>query len=162
MCLLGKIAVAGSTDSFCHYTQPDVSKPVSLSSKPTYPHGGNRGAQHTAAAILFLCLGPGLLPIYEFWGPPHPVSSHFLILGPGALPMRGLNLTHYYSPAQIFGAQNTNSVLAAALGYLVIAVRTKRDDRAATAACRIDTPPETSLKCKLERIIKRRVVEDKR
>jgi hypothetical protein len=62
-------------------------------------------------------------------------------------------------PAQIFGPQSINSGFAAAIGYLVIAVRTKRGNRAATIAgtvdC-VDAPPETSSKCKLERSIKRR------
>jgi len=68
-------------------------------------------------------------------------------------------------PAQIFGPQITNSCLAAAMDYPVIAVRTKRDDRAATAACRVDrvdAPPRTSSKCKLERGIKRRLSKHKR
>jgi len=46
------------------------------------------------------------------------------------------------------------------MGYLVIAVRTKRGDRAAIDC--VGAPPETSSKCKLERSTKRRESEDKR
>jgi len=40
---------------------------------------------YTDAAILFLSLGPGLLPIFEFWGPLHPLHPHFLNFGPGGI-----------------------------------------------------------------------------
>ena len=38
---------------------------------------------HTATRSTFLSLGQGLLPIFEFWGPLHPIEPPFFNFGPG-------------------------------------------------------------------------------
>ena len=68
-------------------------------------------------------------------------------------------------PALIFSPSSINSRFAVATCYLVIAVRTKRDNTAATAVCRVDCVdvlPEASSKCKLEIRIKWRKSKDRR
>ena len=48
----------------------------------SHPHGGNRGAEHTAAAILVLSLSAGSLAHFRVLGPLHPLFFNF---GPGGI-----------------------------------------------------------------------------
>jgi len=59
------------------------------------------GITHLGAGTLgypqyFLRLGLGLLPIFVFWGPLHPIALPFFNFGPGAMPMSGPDIQGYY------------------------------------------------------------------
>ena len=90
--VFGKIAAAGSQAAFATTRSRMCTRP-SLSLL-THPHGGNLGAQHIAAAILFLVWVRGYCPFFSFlWNKATPLELFFRILAPGGF---WINLTHHH------------------------------------------------------------------